>query len=47
MAPSSVALEEKTDSFLLSFLEPQWGHAVPFHRLERSRISLSLLQWLQ
>jgi hypothetical protein len=34
-------LEAKVDSFLVSFVEPQRGHLVPFHFAERTRISLS------
>jgi hypothetical protein len=33
--------EAKTESFLESRGEPQCGHFVPFHLLERTRISLS------
>lgn len=33
--------EAKTDSFFSNFTEPQWGHFVPSHALERTRISLS------
>jgi hypothetical protein len=37
-----VALDEaNTDSFFASFVEPQRGHFAPFHRLERTRSSLS------
>jgi len=35
------ALEAKTDIFLVNRFAPHWGHAVPCHRLERTRISLS------
>ena len=35
-------LEAKTESFLLSFFEPQSGHGVPFQLEERTRTSLSL-----
>jgi hypothetical protein len=41
----SPALEEaNTDSFFISFFEPQCGHFVPFHSLERTSTSLSRLQ---
>jgi hypothetical protein len=33
--------EAKTESFLESLGEPQCGHLVPFHLLERTKISLS------
>jgi hypothetical protein len=33
--------EAKTDNILESFAEPQCGHLVPFHLLERTNISLS------
>ena len=33
--------EAKTDNILESLAEPQCGHLVPFHLLERTRISLS------
>ena len=39
-APAALA-EANTDSFFASFVEPQCGHFAPFHRLERTRISLS------
>lgn len=34
-------LDAKTDSFLVSFFAPHFGHAVPCQRLERTKISLS------
>jgi len=40
-------LEAKTDSFLSSRVEPQWGHFVPFQSLERTSISLSLSHFPQ
>ncbi|HVV02516.1 MAG TPA: hypothetical protein VHH88_14200 [Verrucomicrobiae bacterium] len=44
-AESEAPLEEaNTESFLLSFVEPQRGHCVPRHSEERTRISLSALQ---
>ena len=33
--------EANTESFFESRVEPQWGHSVPFHSIERTRISLS------
>lgn len=33
--------EANTENFLASFVEPQFGHFVPFQSLERTRISLS------
>jgi hypothetical protein len=50
-APSSLPpfppLEAKTESFLVNFTDPQCGHGVPFHSLERTRISLSRSQLSQ
>jgi hypothetical protein len=43
----SPLLEAKTESFFCNFTEPQCGHFVPFHSLERTRISLSRLQLSQ
>jgi hypothetical protein len=37
----AAVLEANTESFLASFVDPQCGQRVPFHRLERTRISLS------
>jgi hypothetical protein len=34
-------LEENTESFLDSFLEPQWGQGVPFQSEDRTSTSLS------
>jgi hypothetical protein len=39
--------DAKTDSFFTSFVEPHLGHFVPFHSLERTRISLSFSQCSQ
>ncbi len=39
-APPALA-EANTENFLASFVEPQFGHFVPFQSLERTRISLS------
>ena len=39
--PPPAALEAKTDSFLVRFLEPHSGQGVPRHLEERTRISLS------
>jgi hypothetical protein len=39
--------EANTESFLASLLEPQCGHLVPFHLLERTSTSLSLSQLSQ
>ena len=39
--PSLETDDAKTENFLLSFVEPQCGHVVPFQSLERTRISLS------
>jgi hypothetical protein len=33
--------DAKTESFLVSLVEPQCGQVVPFQSLERTRISLS------
>jgi hypothetical protein len=40
-------LEAKTESRLVSLTDPQCGHGVPFHWLERTRISLSRSQLSQ
>jgi len=40
-ASSAPPLDANTDSFLLNFVEPQCGHAVPSHFVERTSISLS------
>lgn len=37
----SPMLEENTDSFFASWVDPQWGHGVPFQSVERTRTSLS------
>jgi hypothetical protein len=39
--------EANTESFLESFVEPQRGHVVPFHLLERTNISLSCSHFSQ
>jgi len=41
VAVLSAMADAKTDNFLVSFFEPQCGHAAPFQLLERTRISLS------
>jgi hypothetical protein len=38
---SPPALEAKTDNFFVNLVAPHLGQAVPFQRLERTRISLS------
>jgi hypothetical protein len=46
--PAPALAEAKTESFLTSRVEPHRGQRVPFHSLERTRISLSAshaLQW--
>jgi hypothetical protein len=40
-ASSAPPLEANTDSFLLNFVEPQCGHAVPSHFVDRTSTSLS------
>jgi hypothetical protein len=45
--PSLLLAGAKEESFFDSFAEPQWGHLVPFHLLERTRISLSCLHFPQ
>jgi hypothetical protein len=41
----SLALDEaNTESFFISFFEPQCGHLVPFQLLERTSTSLSRRQ---
>lgn len=42
-SPALAADEANTESFFASFVDPQWGHLVPFHLLERTSNSLSLL----
>ena len=39
--------EANTESFFVSFVEPQFGHFVPFHSRERTRISLSFSHFPQ
>jgi len=46
-APAEEPDEANTDSFFFSFVEPQCGHFAPCHRLERTRISLSLSHFSQ
>jgi hypothetical protein len=46
VAPPALA-EANTENFLASFVEPQFGHFVPFQSLERTRISLSLSHFSQ
>jgi hypothetical protein len=38
---SLAPLEANTDSFFFNRFDPHWGHGVPVHLLERTRISLS------
>jgi len=40
-APAPETLEAKTERFFVNFVDPQWGHFVPFQSLDRTRISLS------
>jgi len=40
-------LEANTESFLVSFVEPHFGQAVPSQWIERTRISLSLSHFPQ
>ena len=40
-APAPPVLEAKTENFFASLVEPQCGHFVPSHWLERTRSSLS------
>jgi hypothetical protein len=37
----SPPLDAKTDNFFVRFFDPHFGQSVPFHLLERTRISLS------
>ncbi len=39
--------EEMTDNCLESFADPQCGHLVPFHLLDRTSISLSCSHFAQ
>jgi len=41
------ALEAKVEKLFASFVEPQCGHFVPFHLLDRTRISLSFSHFPQ
>jgi hypothetical protein len=38
---SPLPAEAKTESFLVSFVEPQLGHFVPFQSFDRTSISFS------
>jgi hypothetical protein len=40
-ASSAPPLEANTDNFLLNFVEPQCGHSVPSHFVDRTSTSLS------
>jgi hypothetical protein len=44
---SPLTLEAKTDSFFIKRFAPHLGQAVPCQRLERTRISLSVLHFSQ
>jgi hypothetical protein len=48
-APSAVSTpaEANTENFFASFVEPHFGHLVPFQSLERTRISLSAAHFSQ
>ena len=46
-ASLALLVDANTDSFLESFGEPQRGHFVPFHSLDRTNISLSLSHFSQ
>ena len=46
LAPPAL-VEAKTENFLASFVEPQFGHFVPCQSLERTRISLSFSHFSQ
>ena len=39
--------EANTESFLDNLVEPQFGHLVPCHLLDRTRISLSFSHFAQ
>ena len=45
--PPPLALEAKTDIFLVRRVEPHRGQAVPSQELERTRISLSAAHFSQ
>jgi len=47
LAGALAADEANTDSLFSNFVEPQCGHFVPFHLLDRTRISLSLSHFSQ
>lgn len=36
--------DANTESFFSSRVDPHWGHRVPFHSVDRTRISLSAEQ---
>jgi len=40
-SPLPLFAEAKVDNFFESLADPQRGHLVPFHLVERTRISLS------
>jgi hypothetical protein len=40
-AESPPPLEANTDNFFVNRFDPHWGHGVPVHLAERTRISLS------
>jgi hypothetical protein len=42
-----LAEEANTDKRFESLFDPQWGHLVPFQRVERTRISLSFSHFSQ
>ena len=47
LPPLSAVAEAKTDSFLASLVEPQWGQGVPFQFVDRTSTSLSFRQFAQ
>jgi hypothetical protein len=46
-AGASPLFEANTESFFASFVEPQCGHRVPSHLLDRTSTSLSRLHFVQ
>jgi hypothetical protein len=46
-APPSAPPDANTESFFVSFSEPQCGHFVPVQSLERTSTSLSLSHFAQ
>lgn len=46
-SPPPVVLAAKVENFFVSFFEPQCGHSVPSHLLERTSTSLSFVQLSQ